>query len=36
VIAPLLPEAASCGRSPVWTVREIWSAIFYVLRGGIA
>jgi putative transposase len=36
VIAPLLPKPASCGRPLVWTMREIWNAIFYVLRGGIA
>ena len=36
VIAPLMPEPASCGRPPVWTTRKILNAIFYVLRGGIA
>lgn len=36
VIAPLMPEPALCGRPPVWTMREILNAIFYVLRGGIA
>ena len=36
VIGPLLPEPARCGRPPVWPMREILNAIFYVLRGGIA
>ncbi len=36
VIAPLMPEPASRGRPPVWTMREVLNAIFYVLRGGIA
>ena len=36
VIAPLMPEPASCGRPPVWTTRKILNAIFSVLRGGIA
>ncbi|MGV7030578.1 IS5 family transposase [Methylobacterium symbioticum] len=36
LIGPLMPEPASCGRPPVWTMREILNAIFYVLRGGIA
>jgi putative transposase len=36
VIAPLMPEPASRGRSPVSTTREILNAIFFVLRGGIA
>ena len=36
VIAPLMPESASCGRSAIWTMREIWNAIVLVLRGGIA
>ena len=36
VIGPLMPEPAPCGRPPLWTMREILNAIFYVLRGGIA
>jgi transposase len=36
VIAPLMPEPASCGPPPVWTTRKILNAIFSVLRGGIA
>src|SRR4051794_16796332 len=36
VISPLMPEPAPCGRSPVWTMREVLNAIFYVLRSGIA
>lgn len=36
VVEPLMPQPASCGRPPVWTMREILNAIFYVLRGGIA
>ena len=36
MIAPLMPEAASCGRPPVWSMREVLNAIVYVLRGGIA
>lgn len=36
MIAPLMPEPASCGRPPVWTTQKILNAIFYVLRGGIA
>jgi len=35
VIALLLPDRASRGRKPVWPLREIFNAIFYVLRGGI-
>ena len=31
-----MPEAASCGRPPVWSMREVLNAIVYVLRGGIA
>ena len=31
----LLPEPVSCGRPPIWAMREIWNAIFYVLDGGI-
>ena len=36
VIGPLMPGPASCGRPPIWTMREILNAIVYVLRGGIA
>lgn len=36
LLEPLMPEPAMCGRPPVWTRREIWNAIFYVLWGGIA
>ena len=36
VIAPLMPKPTRCGRPPVWPMREILNAIFYVLRGGIA
>ena len=36
VVEPLMPQPAPCGRPPVWTMREILNAIFYVLRGGIA
>ncbi|MEN3209743.1 IS5-like element ISMex40 family transposase [Methylorubrum populi] len=36
VVEPLMPKPAPCGRPPVWTMREILNAIFYVLRGGIA
>ncbi len=36
LIEPPLPKPATCGRPPVWTMREILNAIFYVLRGGIA
>ncbi|ACL62338.1 IS5 family transposase [Methylobacterium nodulans] len=36
VIGPLMPAPSSLGRPPVWTMREILNAIFYVLRGGIA
>lgn len=36
VIGPLMPGPAPCGRPPLWTMREILNAIFYVLRGGIA
>jgi transposase len=35
VIGPLMPEPAPCGRPPVWMMREVLNAIFYVLRGGI-
>ena len=36
VIEPLLPVRPRRGRPPKWTMREIFDAIFYVLRGGIA
>jgi transposase len=36
LVEPLLPEPASCGRPPLWPMREILNGIFYVLRGGIA
>jgi transposase len=35
VVEPLMPDAASCGRPPIWPIREILNAIFYVLRGGV-
>lgn len=35
VLSSLLPEPARLGRKPVWPMREIVNAIFYVLRGGI-
>ena len=36
LIAPLLPPPPKRGRPPKWTMREIFDAIFYVLRGGVA
>ena len=36
VIEPLLPVPSKRGRPPKWTMREIFDAIFYVLRGGVA
>jgi transposase len=36
ILSPFLPPACSCGRHRNWDMREIVSAIFYVLRGGIA
>ena len=36
VTAPLMPDPDTRGRPPVWTMREVLNAIFYVLRGGIA
>ena len=36
VIEALLPASARRGRPPKWPMREVWNAIFYVLRGGIA
>ncbi len=35
VLEPLLPRPSPIGRPPVWPMREIVEAIFYVLRGGI-
>ena len=35
IVDPLLPNPASCGRPPRWSMREILNGIFYVLRGGI-
>jgi transposase len=35
VLEPLLPPPSPVGRPPVWPMREIVEAIFYVLRGGI-
>ena len=36
ILSPFLPAARSCGCPRKWEMREIVSAIFYVLRGGIA
>ena len=36
VIEPLMPRPAPCGRPALWTMREVLTAIFYVLRGGIS
>ena len=36
VIEPHLPPAATCGRPREWSFRDVFDAIFYVLRGGIA
>lgn len=36
LIEPLMPEPRQRGRPRAWPLREIVSAIFYVLRGGIA
>lgn len=35
VLAPWLPPPAAVGRPPVWPMREMVDAMFYVLRGGI-
>jgi transposase len=35
VLEPLLPPPAPVGRPPVWPMRAIVEAIFYVLRGGV-
>lgn len=35
VLEPLLPASSPVGRRPVWPLRELVNAIFYVLRGGI-
>lgn len=36
VIEPHLPPASTCGRPRAWSFRDVFDAIFYVLRGGIA
>jgi putative transposase len=36
VLEPLLPARSSVGRPPSWPMRDLVSAMFYVLRGGIA
>ena len=36
VIEPYLPPASPCGRPREWSFRDVFDAIFYVLRGGIA
>src|ERR1700730_17763830 len=36
VIEPLMPRPAPCGRPPLRTTRDVLTAIFYVLRGGIS
>lgn len=35
VLEPLLPPLSAVGRPPVWPMRTIVDAIFYVLRGGV-
>ena len=35
VLEPLLPPPSPVGRPPVWPMRAIVEAIFYVLRGGV-
>ena len=35
VLEPPLPPASATGRRPVWPLRELVNAMFYVLRGGI-
>jgi transposase len=35
VLEPLLPPPSPGGRPPVWPMRAIVEAIFYVLRGGV-
>jgi transposase len=35
VLQPLLPAASAVGRPPLWPMRDIVNAIFYVLRGGV-
>ena len=35
VLEPLLPAPSPVGRPPVWPMRAIVEAIFYVLRGGV-
>ncbi len=36
IIGLFLPAEHGCGRKRAWQTREIVTAIFYVLRGGIA
>jgi transposase len=35
VLEPLLPPISPVGRWPMWPLRELANAMFYVLRGGI-
>jgi transposase len=35
VLAPRLPPPARTGRHRSWSMRELFNAIFYVLRGGV-
>ena len=35
ILEPLLPAPSRTGRPPNWPMREIVTAIFYVLRGGV-
>jgi transposase len=35
VLEPLLPPISPVGRRPVWPLRDLVNAIFYVLRGGV-
>ena len=36
IIEPFLPPESACGRKRAWPMREIFNAMCYVLRGGIA
>ncbi len=36
IVAPFMPRPAKTGRPRIWSMREIMSAIFYVLRAGCA
>ncbi len=36
MIESYLPPARACGRPREWSFRDVFDAIFYVLRGGIA